>query len=316
MIGVVCKHAAYGAADNIVRAFRSQGIESELLYLAKDKYGRTNIDDLGCYLNKSNLDYWLSILSKKKNKMFIVSTTTIESIYKKLPNRSLNLFFKKTNSRPTIFITGTMYYRRPKRWNNFLDSHNIYPRFCQPELMKYGPKNIQMLHPMEYNDINQTKNKRITICHSPGLSKRFRKKGGDKIIRGLKKAKREVDFDFQFIYGCPFYKCLKIKAKSHIFIDQINLAVGGLGKNGLEALSLGAITMSSITNFDKYYTPSRFYPPHPIIQIENAEGVYRSVVKLLKNKDKFRKLINKTNEWKKYIGYKNTVDYILFNLKK
>ena len=62
MIGVVCKHAAYGAADNIVRAFRSQGIEAELLYLCRDKYGRTSHDKLGCYLNKSNLDHWLSLL--------------------------------------------------------------------------------------------------------------------------------------------------------------------------------------------------------------------------------------------------------------
>jgi len=316
MIGVVCKHAAYGAADNIVRAFQSQGIEAELLYLCKDKYGRTSRDNLGCYLNKSNLDYWLSLLSKKKNKMFIVSTTTIESIYKHLPKRPWNQFFKKTNSRPTIFITGTMYYRKPAKWNNFMDEHDIYPRFCQPELMKYGSKNIQMLHPMQYDEIDKTKHKRVTILHSPGLAKRFRKKGGDKIIQGIKMAKKEVDFDFKFIYGLPLYECLKKKAKAHIFIDQIFLDVGGLGKNGLEALSLGCVTMSSITNFDKYYTPSKFYPPHPVIKIQNADDVYKNVVKLLKDRKKFKKMIAKTNKWKECINYKNTVDYILQNLKK
>lgn len=315
MIGVVCKHAAYGAADNIVRAFRSQGIEAELLYLCKDKYGRTEKDNLGCYLNKSNLDHWLSLLSKKENKMFIVSTTTIESIYKHLPKNPWNTFFKKTDSRPSIFITGTMYYRKSERWNHFMDDHNIYPRFCQPELMRYGSKNIQMLHPMEYNDIDQTKNKRITICHSPGLAKRFRKKGGDKIIQGLERAKKEVDFDFKFIYGIPLYECLEVKAKSHIFIDQIFLEVGGLGKNGLEALSLGCITMSSIINFNKNYTASKFYPPHPVIEIRNSDDVYENVVSLLKNKKKFKKMVNKTNKWKECIGYKNTVNYILKNLK-
>jgi len=180
MIGVVCKHASYGAADNIVRAFRSQGIESELLYLAKDKYGRTDIDNLGCYLDKSNLDYWLSLLSKKKNKMFIVSLATLKSIYnkKKLPKKSFELFFRKTNNRPMIFMTGTLYRRHSSVWNRFLDNRNIYPRFCLPDLIGLGNKNIQMLHPMQY-DIDQTKNERTTICHSPGLAKRHGRKGGN-----------------------------------------------------------------------------------------------------------------------------------------
>ncbi len=314
MIYVLCKHSAYGAADNFVRAFRSQGIDSLLLYMKTESYNRIdyNNNNIGVLLDKKNLNYYLNKLKKKDNRLFIISTTSLEYFINKFDKKIIQLFFNECPNNIPIFITGTQYIRKNNYFNNFMNKNKINPRFCQPELLQLGSQNLQLLHPMQYDYINKEKNKdKIIVCHAPGLKRRDERKGTLIIEKGIKEAKKEIEFEYKCLIGLSINECLKEKAKSNIFIDQINLNVGGMGKNGLEAIALDCITMSSITNFNKNYIINEFYPKHPVIEIKNEKDVKNNLIEIIKNKEYMKELYLKTKEWKKTISYENTVKYIM-----
>ena len=124
--------------------------------------------------------------------------------------------------------------------------------------------------------------------------------------RGIQQALTQVEFVYDHIKGVSTHLCLKRKAKSHVVIDQVEPLYGGIGKNGMEAIALDCVTISSWTSF----RPNDFYPPHPVLIAENSRHVRDHIVKLVKDKELYRKFQRKTQRWKKYIGYKNTVNYI------
>jgi len=132
MIGVVCKHPAYGAADNIVRAFRSQNIDAKLLYLV-DPYKRITEKDkkeFAIRLGKGNIHFWLKeLLTKKENRMFLCSTTIIQTLFKKFNPKILKRYLLNSINTTPIFITGTSYIRKLKYFNRFMNNFKIWPRF-------------------------------------------------------------------------------------------------------------------------------------------------------------------------------------------
>jgi len=159
---------------------------------------------------------------------------------------------------------------------------------------------------MEYPDIRKKKGPEFTVSHSPGSEQRSRiYKGTPEVEEGIMLALERVEFVYDYISGVTTDQCLERKAKSHIFIDQI-FSLIGMGKNGMEGIALDCITMSSWTLFQ----PNDFYPPHPVLEIQNAKQVQNHIVSLIKNEKKYERLLKKTKKWKKYIGYKNTINYI------
>lgn len=300
MILVVCYDPAFGAADNICRAFNSQGVDSRLLYKKKDPYGRTDIDNLGDAIDFSNIKYWFEILEQKDNRVIFTGLTSSKMFLGH--NKKATKYL-----RSSVVIGETNYRQAPKQGNKLLDELNIEHRFCSFDLLHLGEKNVPFLYPMQYDNIDKTKNERMTVCFSPGMGRREERKGTLAVEKGVDLAKKEIDFDFDFVMKLPHQECLKRKAKAHIFIDQINLEVGGIGKSGLEAAALDCVTLCSINKFDKSF---REYLPHPIINVENSEQLAEQLVNLMRNPDKLSSMQKKTKEWKHSFNYENTVSYM------
>ena len=296
MIVILSKHPAWGASDNFYRAFKSCGYETKLLCLRKDPYERISKEEI-IFINKQNLRPYV----EKSELLVICSPITINTIMRKTdPNFSK---FLKNIKNKVIFITGTEYIKNYKKWNKSLDHMNFNRRFCEAEMIKLNPeKNIFLPHPMEY-DISIVKNSRITISHAPGLQERPKKKGTPIIISVINKLKQKYDFDYDHIVGVPFNECLKRKSKSHIFIDQINPKVGGIGKNGYEALSLNCITLSSVNGFNDI--PKKIRPP--VINVNDENELYNRLDLLLANLKDINNRMNYISKWKETINYKNTV---------
>jgi len=300
---ILAKHSAWGAADNFYRAFSSCGFDTTLLCLKKDKTGRTEGENIVTFLSQDNFNKWYDIIMSKNTFLFICSPMAIVSVCKYIGKRAENIFRKDKKS---IFITGTDYLNRSKYWNSKLDSYNFSVRFSEPEMVNLNPKkNIPLLHPMEYN-LSVNKGENVIVSHAPGMVERDKKKGTSIIEKGIKEARKVVSFEYDHIVGVSLSECLKRKARSHIFIDQINKNVGGIGKNGLEALSLNCVTMCSINNFSS----GKRYASHPIINVQSSEDVTNNIVYLLKNREVLNKEIQKVSEWKSIIGYKSTVEFI------
>jgi len=296
MIVILSKHPAWGASDNFYRAFKSCGYETKLLCLRKDPYERISKEEI-IFINKQNLRSYI----EKSELLVICSPITINTIIRKTdPNFSK---FLKNIKNKVIFITGTEYIKNYKKWNKSLDHMNFDRRFCEAEMIKLNPeKNIFLPHPMEY-DISIVKNSRITISHAPGLKERPEKKGTPIIISVINRLKQKYDFDYDHIVGVPFNECLKRKSKSHIFIDQINPKVGGIGKNGYEALSLNCITLSSVNGFNDI--PKKIRPP--VINVNDENELYNRLDLLLANLKDINNRMNYISKWKETINYKNTV---------
>ena len=73
MVAIVCKSTSYGAADNLWRAFESQGIPSKLLCFRHDRK-RGQAETL---LSKKNKDFWMAELKKDTTYTIIVSANTL-----------------------------------------------------------------------------------------------------------------------------------------------------------------------------------------------------------------------------------------------
>lgn len=296
MITILAKHSAWGAADNFYRAFKSCGYDTKLLCLRKDPYNRISENEL-IFINKQNL----KLYTENAELVLICSPVTINTIIQKI-NSNFGKFLKDIKNK-IIFITGTEYIKNYKRWNSNLDFMEFNKRFCEAEMIKFNPaKNFFLAHPMEY-DFPIIKNEKITISHAPGLMERPKKKGTPIILSVINKLRKKYDFEYDHIVGVPVYECLNRKSKSHIFIDQINPKVGGIGKNGYEALSLNCITLSSVNSF--YDIQKNLRPP--VINVNNADELYNRLELLLSKRKEIEDRILNISKWKETINYKNTV---------
>lgn len=318
MFIIIAKHQAWGAADNFYDAFKSQGIDVTLLCFGYDKYGRSDSRDVVTLLNKKNVDFWFKEAAKEQNRLMIIAPTCLDTLIKRYGKEKMTSFYKNLKNNPIIFITGTKYLRQPKRWNNYMDEHNFNTRFCTPSFIRFNPeKNIPLFHPMQYDDVDKTKGDKIIVSHAPGLVERVAKKGTDIIERGIESAKKEVTFEYDHIMGVPFQECLRRKARSQIFIDQIYMPGGGVGKNSLEAIALNCITLSSSHNLKESYNIycDNYYEKPPVITVMNEDDVAKTLINLIRDKDKFKSEFKKILKWKKHINYENAVKYILETLE-
>ncbi len=309
MIILIAKHPAWGASDNFYRAFKSQGFDVVLLCLKIDKYERTKLDNIVTILDSSNIDFWLEEASKPRNTVMFFAVATIKSLFNKFERGRILSFIAQLRTRPSIFLTSSLYLENSAIWNPILDKCKFGVRFAQPHLVKFSEKNVMLLNTMQYDDVDITKNERITVSFAPGLKRRAGRKGSDVVDKGVILAKEKEDFDYDYIEGVPFYDCIRRKAKSHIFIDQVMPRVGGIGKNGTEALALNCITMASINEFNP--VQGDYYDLHPVINVLNAKDVSRELIRLVSNKEELNLELKKVSDWKYHLDYKNTVDYML-----
>jgi len=308
MIGIICMSPEFSAADQLHKAFLSQGIDSVLLYKDFDPYGRiTGLEEKTYMFTKQNKEFWFEELSGKYNHMIISCSAMFYQMCGQYPEL-MKWFCKKAHAKPTVIMSGTMYRRHHKEINRMLDELKIITRLASPELVPLG-KNVPYLLCHEYNNIDATKPKKPIVCFSPGLGRRDKRKGTGIVEKGIELAKQKVDFDFDMVIGMTHKECLARKAKAHIFIDQIRPDIGDVGKNGFEALALDCVVLCSVENFEKQGL-GKFYPTNsPFINIVDTNTLSATIVHLLGSKTEYEKALEISRYWKPFIGYKNTVDY-------
>lgn len=115
---------------------------------------------------------------------------------------------------------------------------------------------------------------RVRISHSPSDRK---KKGSELIIGVLERFAERAEIDV--IESVSHAECLARRARSQIFIDQLQPAIGGYGVSSIEALAQGCAVLCDYRNVvDDVWS---FFPRPPIAQVGSAEQLERAIEQLL-----------------------------------
>ena len=117
---------------------------------------------------------------------------------------------------------------------------------------------------------------------------------------------KNYDINIKILKGILYYDALKIKARSHIFIDQIVPSVGGIGKSGLEAMIFGVPTICDI-NKSKFYG---YYSDCPVIHAGGKDELIKKILWLMQNQKDCNCIANKSLEWSERLKFKLTVLYL------
>lgn len=126
----------------------------------------------------------------------------------------------------------------------------------------------------------------IRICHA---STKTGIKSTDLITQVLKDMESEFGIESIIIQGRPWTESLKIKASSHITIDQFKL--GGYGNSAVESMYLKNVVVNRLSPFIR-----SMHPDIPIVQA-TEENLSDVITDLLQNKDKINVLGEKGREY-------------------
>jgi len=141
----------------------------------------------------------------------------------------------------TIIITDGGYMRRTKSYDDEFVGFNV---FCTPCKIQFRKGKVrEYIQPFDLSHIVIKKNSELTITHSPFGPGKWREKGTRQIT--------DTVADVKLISGVTWDVSLRMKASSHIFIDQIDHFDGykfgwrgGIGKSGYEAMLLDCLVIS------------------------------------------------------------------------
>lgn len=149
----------------------------------------------------------------------------------------------------------------------------------------FFPFDVQKFKPLPYRD-----DEILRIGHAPTNRAA---KGSDVIIPVIKELEQNYPVKLILIENLSYQEALKLKAKCHIFIDQIGDL--GYGINSLESLAMGIPTCSCLApGFDEQY------PDHPFIVIDE-QNLRSRLISLIQNKELRIKKTKEGREWvKKY----------------
>lgn len=233
---------------------------------------------------------------------------------------------KLSDYKITFFITDHWYMRDRTQNNNKIQDalkdveelENLVMPDCVPYVIKDGLsfKPYYQHIPFEMKD-NINKYKELTVSHSPGLKKKCNHKGTAEIERVCKK----LNIKLEIISGCTWEESIKIKQKSHIFVDQIindqfrkELGIdyfGGIGKSGLEAMKCNCLTITSGYSGSMIGNSEHPAPPVDVVKDEN------DLEKLLSYyKDNLDSLKVKATKQKEYADKYTSFDFVLNNVDK
>lgn len=249
-------------------------------------------------INVPNVKYGYRHINRGDD-IIIVGCLAYDRIFNDVHRRAkIRSNFKRIH----IIITDGRFARDPDRYNRLFGEYDILTTGCKKHFRgKLRTKTFYQ--PFDLSHIDQTKNEQLTISHSPFGKKKYREKGTDQIIEAIE------GYNFDLITGISWDNCLKRKAKSHIFVDQIDhydrskfkfrdpeYVWPALGKSGIEAMHLGCCV---ITHGAAYDTD---IPAPPVAW---CNGNFREVLAYyISHKEEREELAQKGKEWAlKYASY-------------
>lgn len=174
-----------------------------------------------------------------------------------------------------IIFSDTNCARLESKWKKTINKWIKKPViYAMPDLLQYCFEDtIPCFQTITLPKTNVSKpDDKIVISHSPGIKEKYK---GTKYIKSVVDLlKKKHNIEFNLITNDTWNECIKIKALSHIFIDQIvegnndidqkryrneKLYRGALAKSGLEGMLLECCT---ITGCPQLVTEPYFpYPP-------------------------------------------------------
>lgn len=232
--------------------------------------------------------------------------------------------YKEKNFKTVAVIFSDTNFCRHYLWcNNYVNKNNIYV-YAMPDLEKYLEcKYIPAYQTIILPEIDIEKPKdKIIICHSPGIKAKDNIKGTKQIKLIIDKLKDKYNYiEYLQLTNLSWEKCIKVKSKAHIFIDQLiknNPHIsqerfgnkitynGALGKSGIEGMLLKCCT---ITTMDQPHTEP-YFPPPPVL-ISDYLNFECDLEKLIINENYRNYYINKQYDWvKKYCNPKFVAKHI------
>ena len=132
----------------------------------------------------------------------------------------------------------------------------------------------------------------IRIAHAPSLRA---KKGTDVILAVLEHLRSEQGIEVDLIEGAPHAECLERLSRCHVFIDQLQPAVGGFGRSSTEAMSRGCATLCSIGLVDERCWHDFERPP--IVGVSTADDLERELRLLVADPDRLHHLREQSLAW-------------------
>jgi len=180
----------------------------------------------------------------------------------------------------TIWYTDSPYLRQSEIYDKEAVAYGIKKIFAMPDLIHLAPEGTRpLLHPVVMaNFLNENRgNEKRIIAHSPRDNVKRQQKGSEEIEKAILSVMKSYDFEYRCIMHVSNRECLEKKAQSHIFIDKVvtidetcKRLRFGLGKSGLEAMSLGCVTMCAMHLSS--FTDGYFDRP-PVIKVSDADDV-------------------------------------------
>lgn len=270
------------------------------LALGLQKYGHVSV----VWENKSphkididvpNVHYGYNHINRGDD-IIIVGCLAYDRLFSNVHRRAK---IRSNFSRIHIIITDGRFARDPDRYNHLFREYDVITNGCKRHF-RGNLKTKTFYQPFDLSHIDQRKNYDLTISHSPFGPMKFREKGTNEIIKAMNRSFVECDFDL--ITGVSWDECLIRKAKSHIFIDQIDhydrskfkfrdksYVWPALGKSGIEAMHLGCCV---ITHGKAYDTD---IPAPPVAW---CNGNFKEVLEYyIKNEKERNELAQKGKEW-------------------
>jgi len=193
---------------------------------------------------------------------------------------------------------------------HYIENYDAINRICNdakmtvyamPDLFMYRGDlpTRPFYHPMLFGGTVE-KNQIMTVCHSPSRWEKMFTKGTEVICKKV----RKFPVKFELVLYKSWQESVAIKAKSHIFIDQIvrndDGYIGGLGKSGMEAMKLGCLTITSGTPYESEYLPSP-----PMVWCNSGLELKEALNKYIYDTPARNKLALEQKEWAdKYLSAK------------
>ncbi len=133
---------------------------------------------------------------------------------------------------------------------------------CEFDLFQRYPEIEYLFLPFDVDAVQRAhpQGEKIRICHAPRIRS---VKGTDRIIQAVEELSKSLPVEMVLIENKSNEEALRLKASSHIAIDQIASGDMGYGVNSLESLAMGIPT---VTNLSPAY--QEFIPDHPFILAE------------------------------------------------
>jgi len=262
--------------------------------------------DEGILADEDNMDLVHHVLDQS-SMIVLGDATSVYALAKVCPDIN---WLQWARSKDIIAYFGdSAYFKHPWFYDGLCAEMNVNRLFLLPNLMPLTKLDaIPLHHPMDVGETEKAET--LTIAHAPGRDGKAGQKGTEIVERVINKLNKEYAFDYLRIMYMTIKECLYVKGQAHIVIDQLppDGVPFGLGRTGTEALAVGSAVITKL--YDTYVLKC-YFPPPPVIDIRDEEGLELALIRLLEDRDVLTSIQAISLEWaQENIAYEPWLEYV------